>query len=62
MLSLKGNTAVYLLYAYARICGIIRNSKKDVNAMAETEKIQLTHEKEVSLALHLARFPEVDPK
>eukprot|EP00210_Caulerpa_lentillifera_P005575 g5332.t1 len=58
MLSLKGNTAVYLLYAYARICGIIRNSKKDVKAMAETEKINLTHDKEVALALHLARFPE----
>ena len=30
MLSLKGNTAVYLLYAHARIAGIVRKSNKDV--------------------------------
>lgn len=59
MLSLKGNTAVYLMYAYARICGILRNSDKDVSNLAQTEQINLNHEKEVALALQIARFPEV---
>ncbi len=31
MLSLKGNTAVYLLYAHARIASIVRNAGIDVN-------------------------------
>jgi arginyl-tRNA synthetase len=31
MLNLTGNTAVYLLYAHARIAGIIRKSSKDIN-------------------------------
>lgn len=30
MLALKGNTAVYQLYAHARIAGIVRKSGKDV--------------------------------
>ena len=30
MLSLKGNTAVYLLYAHARIAGISRKSGRDI--------------------------------
>jgi len=58
MLSLKGNTAVYLMYAYARICGILRNSNKDTAGLPQTETIILTHEKEVGLALQIARFPE----
>lgn len=29
MLNLTGNTAVYLLYAHARIAGIIRKSARD---------------------------------
>ncbi len=31
MLSLKGNTAVYLLYAHARIASIVRNAGINVN-------------------------------
>ncbi|GMH37395.1 hypothetical protein BSKO_05268 [Bryopsis sp. KO-2023] len=58
MLSLKGNTAVYLLYAYARICGIVRKSGKDVGKMKEEGKIVLEHEKEYALGLHLSQFPE----
>lgn len=30
MLNLKGNTAVYLLYAHARIAGIVRKAGKDI--------------------------------
>lgn len=59
MLSLQGNTAVYLLYAHARIAQIIRKSQVvDINALARSAKIQLQHEKEVVLALHICRFPE----
>jgi arginyl-tRNA synthetase len=31
MLALKGNTAVYLQYAHARIAGIVHNAGVDVN-------------------------------
>ena len=31
MLALKGNTAVYVLYAHARIAGIVRNAGVDVD-------------------------------
>lgn len=59
MLSLQGNTAVYLLYAHARIASIIRKSGKDPVAMAQAgAKIKLEHELEASLALHISRFPE----
>lgn len=59
MLSLQGNTAVYLLYAHARIASIVRKSGKDPLAMAAAgAKITLAHEMEVALALHIARFPE----
>lgn len=34
----QGNTAVYLLYAHARICSIIRKSGKD---MEEVKKVSL---------------------
>ncbi|CAD7702238.1 unnamed protein product [Ostreobium quekettii] len=58
MLHTKGNTAVYLMYAYARLCGILRNTERDVVELAANEKIVLEHEKEVALALQIARFPE----
>jgi arginyl-tRNA synthetase len=59
MLSLQGNTAVYLLYAHARIASIIRKAGKDPIAMAAAgAKIELKHEIEVALGLHIARFPE----
>lgn len=50
---------MYLLYAHARIAGIVRKSEQDVQQLATTATIQLDHENEVALALHLARFPEV---
>lgn len=59
MLNLKGNTAVYLLYAYARICGIIRRSGQSTHELISTGTINLGHEKEYALGLHLVRFPEV---
>ena len=42
MLALNGNTAVYLLYAHARIAGIVRKSGRDVEALlAEGKAVQL---------------------
>ena len=47
MLALKGNTAVYLLYAHARIAGIVRKSGKDVDELAKTTQIDLGTPQEV---------------
>jgi len=58
MLDLKGDTAVYLLYAHARIASILRKSGQDVRALAATEGIALEHPSEVALARELVRFPE----
>lgn len=53
----QGNTAVYLLYAHARIAAIIRKSGKDPAEVARRAAITLSNDKEVALALHIARFP-----
>ncbi|KAF5935187.1 hypothetical protein HYC85_026316 [Camellia sinensis] len=52
MLNDKGNTAVYLLYAHARICSIIRKSR-------QTGTIVLAHPDERALGLHLLQFAEI---
>ncbi|CAN0901453.1 Arginine--tRNA ligase, chloroplastic/mitochondrial [Linum grandiflorum] len=59
MLNDKGNTAVYLLYAHARICSIIRKSGKDVEELKKTGTLLLEKEEERVLALHLLRFSEI---
>ncbi|KAF9617925.1 hypothetical protein IFM89_039206 [Coptis chinensis] len=56
MLNNKGNTAVYLLYAHARICSIIRKSGKVVEDLRETGIIVLAHPAERALGLHLLQF------
>ncbi|XP_042487615.1 arginine--tRNA ligase, chloroplastic/mitochondrial-like isoform X2 [Macadamia integrifolia] len=58
MLNDKGNTAVYLLYAYARICSIIRRSGKDIEDLKRTGAISLDHADERVLGLHLLLFAE----
>lgn len=58
MLDLKGNTAVYMLYAHARIASIIRKVGKEPDEVAKTAKLQLEHPSEIALALHILRFPE----
>eukprot|EP00879_Flechtneria_rotunda_P008355 GHRR01008752.1.p1 GENE.GHRR01008752.1~~GHRR01008752.1.p1 ORF type:complete len:557 (+),score=163.22 GHRR01008752.1:140-1810(+) len=59
MLDLRGNTAVYLLYAHARISGIVRKSGRDVDALiASGSGVVLDHPKERELAMALVRFPE----
>lgn len=54
MLSLKGNTAVYLLYAHARIAGIVRKGGKDVAELAATKGIELGTPFEVRSCLRAA--------
>ncbi|KAF8073007.1 Arginine--tRNA ligase [Scenedesmus sp. PABB004] len=62
MLELKGNTAVYLLYAHARIAGIVRKAAAagaDVDALlAGGAGVELGHARERELALAIAKFPE----
>jgi len=59
MLSLQGNTAVYLLYAHARICSIIRKAGLEPGAVQLRQGGLALHAKEeVALALAIARFPE----
>lgn len=59
MLDLKGDTAVYLLYAHARIASIVRKAGRDVAALArDGTQIVLEHDDEVALALAVARLPE----
>lgn len=63
MLEDKGNTAVYLLYAFTRIKSIARNCGGDyannIKAVLESNKISLDHEKEWKLAKQLLKFPDV---
>ncbi|TRY73938.1 hypothetical protein TCAL_01506 [Tigriopus californicus] len=62
MLEDKGNTAVYMLYAYTRICSIGRAanlSAQDVAQARSTETVSLEHEKELKLGKLLTRFPEI---
>ena len=55
MLDLRGNTAVYLLYAHARIAAILRKSDKDIEQLIKESEVVLDHPKEVELALALCR-------
>lgn len=62
MLDDKGNTAVYLLYAYTRICAIARNAnftQEKIKELAKTTQISLDHEKEWKLGKTLLKFPDV---
>ncbi len=58
MLSLQGNTAPYMLYAYVRIRGISRKGDVDLDALA-TATINLNHELELALAKHLIQLAEI---
>ncbi|XP_011093650.1 arginine--tRNA ligase, cytoplasmic isoform X3 [Sesamum indicum] len=59
MLNDKGNTAVYLLYAHARICSIIRRSGKDIEELKKIGTMELDHPDERVLGLHLLQFLEI---
>ena len=63
MLEDKGNTAVYMLYAYTRIKSTGRTIGKEnlqdiINEFMKASNINLEHEKEIKLAKVLLRFPE----
>lgn len=57
MLATSGDTAAYMQYAYARICGIFRELDVDRGSMsADTADFQITELEERSLALQLLQF------
>lgn len=66
MLDDKGNTAVYLLYAYTRIKSIARNCGeefvKNLEKIKNETPIILDHEKELKLAKVLIQFPDIIEK
>jgi len=59
MLALKGNTATYLQYSYARVQGILRRGEVDIEEFrSESPEFILGEEVERKLALQLSRFGE----
>ncbi|HWC59520.1 MAG TPA: arginine--tRNA ligase [Verrucomicrobiae bacterium] len=57
MLALQGNTAPYLLYAYARLRSIFRKSEHGTrNTEHETRNVLLSAPEELALAKHLLNF------
>ncbi len=59
MLAKKGDTATYMQYAYARICGIFRKGEIDREQIrSQAVSIQLDSPIERALALKLLRFHE----
>ena len=57
MLAHEGNTAVYLLYAYARTRSVLRNAAADGGVLPSLEtQILLSAAHEIALAKHLLRF------
>ncbi|MBD2446401.1 arginine--tRNA ligase [Nostoc sp. FACHB-152] len=59
MLDLKGNTAPYMLYAYARIQGISRKGEINFEELGDNAQVLLEHETEFALAKYLIQFGEV---
>jgi arginyl-tRNA synthetase len=63
MLSLNGNTAPYMIYSYARICGIIRKASGQEVAekieWPEASEIIITDDSELDLIRSLIRLPDV---
>ncbi|MBW4674393.1 MAG: arginine--tRNA ligase [Desmonostoc geniculatum HA4340-LM1] len=58
MLDLKGNTAPYMLYAYARIQGISRKGEINFENLGSNALV-LEHETELTLAKYLLQLDEV---
>jgi arginyl-tRNA synthetase len=59
MLALKGNTAPYMLYAYARTQSISRKGDIDYDNLGDNIKIMLNEEAELTLAKHILQLDEV---
>ena len=62
MLDPEGDTGVYLLYAYVRICSIIEKSQfgspEALAQIREQEAFAISDPKEKELALAILRLPE----
>lgn len=58
MLSFEGNTAPYMLYAYARIRSILRKQAVE-NVAANKLKIGITEAEERNLLIKILQFPEI---
>ncbi|CRG97754.1 arginine--tRNA ligase, putative [Plasmodium gallinaceum] len=58
MLNVKGNTGIYIIYAYSRICSIFRKSSINVEELSK-EEINLVNNYEINLGLHILKFPDV---
>ncbi|GIQ87440.1 arginine-tRNA ligase, partial [Kipferlia bialata] len=62
MLSMKGNTAVYMLYQYSRIAGISKKAGVDVESLFTEEalsQVKISTPAERALMIVLARFPDM---
>lgn len=64
MLSLNGNTAPYMLYAYARICGIVRRATGQVEGTKliwpdPASMILIEHDSERQLMRNLVKLPDI---
>jgi arginyl-tRNA synthetase len=59
MLSLQGNTAPYMLYAYARIKSIEREGKLDFEKLEEGAPVSLQENAEIELAKMLLQLSEI---
>lgn len=59
MLDLKGNTAPYMLYAYARIQGISRKGGINFGELGDNVQVLLQHQTELALAKYLLHLDEV---
>ncbi|SCQ17004.1 arginyl-tRNA synthetase, putative [Plasmodium ovale] len=58
MLSVKGNTGLYIIYAYSRICSIFRKSNINIDELSK-EEMNLSSPYEINLGLHILKFPDV---
>ena len=56
MLSLQGNTAPYLQYAYTRVRSIFRKAKEQTGSADLSKEINLSAPEELTLAKHLLAF------
>ncbi len=58
MLSLQGNTAPYLIYAYVRVQGLTRRGNIDWSSLGDNIAILLEEDSELALGKHLVQFEE----
>jgi arginyl-tRNA synthetase len=62
MLDDKGNTGVYLIYSYVRICSILRkanyDSEESLEKLINEHKFTVSNKPERDLVLNVLRLPE----